>query len=127
MCARLLPLPRHVLHRPLELALELTGCCARAHDVGVAVCECLQFEPSQTFPPSPRWNADSCYVHCLAGCELSRESNPCVTFHRPDGTLRARFFGLQGGGLAIYGTATLINTNVYSNQAYGVRSLSALA
>ena len=47
--------------------------------------------------------------------------------HRPDGTLRARFFGLQGGGLAIYGTATLINTNVYSNQAYGVRSLSALA
>jgi hypothetical protein len=42
--------------------------------------------------------------------------------------LRARFFGLQGGGLYIAGTATLTNTNVYSNQAtYGVRSLSALA
>jgi hypothetical protein len=44
--------------------------------------------------------------------------------------LRARFFGLQGGGLYIAGTgtATLTNTNVYSNQAiYGMRSLSALA
>ena len=36
------------------------------------------------------------------------------------------FICLQGGGLAIYGTATLTNTNVYSNQAL-VRSLSALA
>ena len=34
-------------------------------------------------------------------------------------------FGLQGGGLYIEGTATLTNTNVYSNQAFGVRSLSA--
>ena len=47
--------------------------------------------------------------------------------HRPDGTLRARFFGLQGGGLHIAGTATLTNTNVYSNQAPWVRSLSARA
>ena len=36
-------------------------------------------------------------------------------------------FGLQGGGLYIEGTATLTNTNVYSNQATEVRSLSALA
>ena len=38
-------------------------------------------------------------------------------------------FGLQGGGLYINlaGTATLTNTNVYSNQALSVRSLSALA
>ena len=36
-------------------------------------------------------------------------------------------FGLQGGGLAIAGTATLTNTNVYSNKAWGVRSLSARA
>ena len=43
--------------------------------------------------------------------------------HRPDGTLRARFFGLQGGGLAIRrGTATLTNTNVYSNTASQVRA-----
>ena len=56
-------------------------------------------------------------MRCLAGCEFSRESNPYVTFHRADGTLRARFFGLQGGGLYISGTATLTNTNVYSNQA----------
>ena len=88
--------PRVTFHRPIELALELTDCCARARDFGIAVCECLHFEPSLT----------------------------C----RPDGTLRARFFGLQGGGLAIYGTATLTNTNVYSNRAGSeVRSLSALA
>ena len=30
--------------------------------------------------------------------------------------------GSQGGGLAVYGTATLTNTNVYSNQASGVCS-----
>ena len=29
------------------------------------------------------------------------------------------FFHLQGGGLYIYGTATLTNTNVYSNTAAG--------
>ena len=32
-------------------------------------------------------------------------------------------FGLQGGELFIYGTATLTNTNVYSNQADYVRSI----
>ena len=36
-------------------------------------------------------------------------------------------FCLQGGGLYISGTATLTNTNVYSNEAGDVRSLSALA
>ena len=51
--ARLLNLPRPFLHRPIELALELTDCCARARDFGIAVCECLHFEPSLTCPPSP--------------------------------------------------------------------------
>ena len=37
----------------------------------------------------------------MAVGELSRESNPCVTFHRPDGTLRAPLFGLQGGGVFV--------------------------
>ena len=36
-------------------------------------------------------------------------------------------FGLQGGGLYLERTATLTNTNVYSNQGPRVRSLSALA
>ena len=36
-------------------------------------------------------------------------------------------FCLQGGGLTIYGTATLTNTNVYSNEAGYVCSHSALA
>ena len=58
---------------------------------------CLLNLLPQTFPPSPRWNV-TCSV-----------------------------FGLQGGGLYIDGTATLTNTNVYSNQASSVRSLSALA
>ena len=36
-------------------------------------------------------------------------------------------FGLQGGGLRIDGTATLINTDVYSNEAEYVCSPSSLA
>ena len=41
------------------------------------------------------------------------------TFHRPDGTLRTRLFSSQGAGLYISGTATLINSNVYENEASG--------
>ena len=33
-------------------------------------------------------------------------------------------FSWQGGGLYVVGTATLTNTNVYSNQGYYVRSLN---
>ena len=29
--------------RPIELALELTDCCARARDFGTTVCECFAF------------------------------------------------------------------------------------
>ena len=53
----------------------------------------------------------------MAAGEFSRESNPCVTFHCPDGTLRPLASSWQGGGLYVYGTATLTNTNVYSNTA----------
>ena len=43
---------------------------------------------------------------------------PSVTFHLPAGTLRDCAHGWQrGGGLYIWGTATLTNTNVYENQA----------
>ena len=49
----------------------------------------LLSEPSKTFLPSPRWNV-------------------------------TRAHGWQGGGgLYILGTATLINTNVYANEAAG--------
>ena len=54
-------------------------------------------------------------------CAGEREILPFelyLNFHpRPNGTLRARFLGLQGGGLFIGGTATLTNTNVFDNQA----------
>ena len=60
---------------------------------------------------------------CVAGGELSCESNPCVTFHRPnEWHVTCSVFGLQGGGVAIIGTATLTNTNVYSNECNQVRS-----
>ena len=45
----------------------------------------------------------------------------------PQWNVTCSAFGLQGGGLYIVGTATLTNTNVYSNQADLVCSLSALA
>jgi hypothetical protein len=48
----------------------------------------LRLEPTRADPPAPRWN-----VSC------------------------ARLLQGAGGGLAIYGTATLTNTNVYTNQA----------
>jgi len=64
-------------HGPLELTLDLTGCCARARDFGVAVCECSHFEPSAAFPPSPHWCVlTSPYVCVAGGGELFRESNP---------------------------------------------------
>ena len=47
----------------------------------------LLSEPSRTFLPSPCWNV----------------------------TCACRWQG--GGGLAIYGTATMTNTNVYKNEA----------
>ena len=66
-----------------------------------------------------------CLCVCVAGGELCRELNPRATFHCPDGTLRARFYNLQGGGLSInYGTVWLINTNVFSN-VYTFRGVSA--
>ena len=37
------------------------------------------------------------------------------------------FFGLQGGGIAIYDTTTLTNTKVYSNTAADVSAPFALA
>ena len=58
--------------------------------------------------------------------ELSRESNPRVTFQRPlelTGCfvrvllISASQYVSAGGGLYIYGTATLIDTNVYANRA----------
>ena len=52
-----------------------------------------------------------------------------VTFHIGAMECYAPLFGLQGGGLFISGTgtATLTNTNVYSNEARHVCSPSALA
>ena len=47
--------PRYMCACPLELALELTDCRARAHDFGITEGECLHFEPSQTFHPLPLW------------------------------------------------------------------------
>ena len=38
--------PRVTFHRPIELALELTDCCARARDFGVAAGEYLHAEPT---------------------------------------------------------------------------------
>ena len=69
---------------------------------------------------------DGCniYSNIASGQVPARLLNvPRHVIHRPDETLRAPL-GLQaGGGLIIYGTATLTNTNVYSNEAVQVRLL----
>jgi len=62
-------------------------------------------------------NVDSNTASYVRACTLEL---PRPFLHCPSGRLRAPPFGLQGGGIAIYGpggTATLINTNVYSNEA----------
>ena len=61
----------------------------------------------------------------VTGGELSHESNPSVTFHRPNGTLRVLALW-QGGGVYVSsgGEATLIDSNVYQNEARYVRLLS---
>jgi len=86
--ACILNLPRHFIHRPLELTLELTNCCARARDVCVPVGECLHFEPSVTFHPSPLWTLTS----------LSRLA--------------------QGGGVLVDGVANFEGCNIHDNTAY---------
>ena len=78
-----------MFHHPLELTLELTDCCARARDFDVAVCECLHSKPTH------------------------------VTFHRPDGTLRAPLFGSQSGGVYVgsSGVANFEGCNIHDNTA----------
>ena len=102
MCARLLPLPRHFLHRPLEPGtlrarsfgsqgggLYISGTATLTNTnvySNQAAGVCSPSALAQTFPPSPRWCADRCYVWCVAERELFRKSNPCVAFHRPAGS-----------------------------------------
>ena len=86
-------------HRPLELTLDLTGCCARARGFGITVCECLHFELSAAFPPSPTGCA-----HCLrcvvaVGSEFWRQIEPThVAFQRPNGMLYALGFSACRAG-----------------------------
>ena len=48
---------------------------------------------------------------------------PWHVLHRPDGTLCAPFFGLQGGGVYVYsnGVANFESCNIYDNTAGSVR------
>ena len=63
------------------------------------------------------------YAMCVLWQGVSTcESNPCVTFHRPDGTLRAPLFGLQGGGVLVSsnGAANFESCNIHDNAAPSV-------
>ena len=63
-----------------------------------AIFVCSPSALAQTNPPSPQWNADFCYVRFVAVCELSCELNPCVTFHRPTGLLTVAICVCVAGG-----------------------------
>ena len=93
MCARLLPLPSHFLHRPTELTLELTDCCVRV----------LTTSASQR----------------VSACILNL---PRRFFYRPHGTLCAPLFGLQGGGVYVRpgGVANFESCNIHDNTAFYV-------
>ena len=115
--------PRVTCHRPTGiLTFAICGMFCGRSKLSRESNPCITFHgPTEMLTVATR-------VCCLAVGELAANRTNVLTFHRPNGTLRTRLdLLLQGGGLAIYGTATLTNTNVYSNQASGVRSLSALA
>ena len=77
-----------LLRHPLELTLELTFCCVRAHDLGIAVGECLKC--------SNLWQQ---FPHCPYGAW-------------------PRSPGSQGGGVFVqYGVANLENCNIHDNRA----------
>jgi len=100
------------------------------------------FEPSMTFHPSPLWmELDLALVVDRAVASMSIATEwltlkaatstttprlimcvrilifPCTFIHRPDEMFCRLLASLQGAGLYIYGTATLINSNVYENEA----------
>ena len=82
-----------------ELTLELTDCCVRV----------LVTLASQR----------------VSVCILNL---PRRFFHRPNGTLCAAFFGLQGGGVYVYsnGVANFESCNIYDNTAASVQSARLL-
>ena len=83
-------MPRNFLHRPLGLTLALTGCCVRAR---VFASQDVSARILNLLP------------HFL---------------HRPDGTLRAPLFGLQGGGVLVGGVANFDSCNIHDNTATDV-------
>ena len=93
---RFLPSPRIeptrvTFHHPTELTLELTDCCVHV----------LTTSASQL----------------VSACILNFHRR---FFHRPDGTLRAGFFGLQGGGVYVLGVANFESCNIHDNTATNV-------
>ena len=108
----------------------------------------LAFEPSLNCYPSPngtlrarcwlagRWtlhrghsNTDQHQRVLESGIWGALTFCPCLDISSI-APMECHAFGLiclQGGGLTIYGTATLTNTNVYSNEASWVCSPSSLA
>ena len=89
LCAPLFGLQGGGVYVSSDGVANFEGC--DIHD-NTAYYVCLPSALALNFHPSPHWNADFCYVRYLAGCELSRESNPCVTFHRPTGLLTVTIF-----------------------------------
>ena len=130
----------------VEGVANFEGC--NIHD-NTADAVCLHRKLSLNFHPAPRWNVT--FAHdwqaggglYITGTATLTNTNvydngavyvrsllePSVTFH-PSPRWNVTFaHGWQdyGGGLYIAGTATLTNSNVYSNEANYVRWPSAIA
>ena len=88
---------------PLELDLALAACRA----VVSLSTEWLTLKPA-IFMTTKR--------HMCA----RRLPLPRHFLHRPDGTLRAPLFGLQGGGVYVDGVASFESCNIHDNTAYYV-------
>ena len=65
------------------------------------------------------WFADHRHVSVWQAVSFPANRTLCNVFHRPDGTLRAPLFGLQGGGVHVDrdGVANFESCNIHDNTA----------
>ena len=82
----------------------------------------MHFELSQTFLPSPRWNVTRPPLFGLQGGGVNVGPSAVANFVRCN--IHANGNSTWGGGLYIAGTATLTNTNVFSNEGVCARLLA---
>ena len=127
MCALFL----EISHRPDGKMANVLAFDSRLHNCGWSTTVCTCRKDLEKFP-SPRWEK---WLTCLPRLSLaqlrptlrSTTDGTChrdLEFsHRSDGRLTFCSLFVQGGGVSVEsGTVSIVNSQVYSNQATNVRA-----